>query len=121
MSNFEISAGEGRARVNLLAQLMGDDLVIFIYNDNAHIGAVAVAEYDHKEERTSTSVITRLGHKDDVLAHKAACQICKHAKKPVCAVAGVHIDDITDAEINRVVENIDELVQQFINKGCGEQ
>ncbi|MDP2932103.1 MAG: hypothetical protein Q8O05_06385, partial [Chloroflexota bacterium] len=77
MKGFELAYGEGRTRISLSAYRMGADLVVFIYNDYAHIGAVAVAEYDHKEGRASCSLITRLGHKDDAVAQKAAYLISK--------------------------------------------
>ena len=68
MGKYESTKGEGRTKVNLLAYNMGNDLVVSIYNKNAHIGAVAVGEYDHQEKRASVSVITRMGHKDDAIA-----------------------------------------------------
>ncbi len=95
---------------------MGEDLVVFIYNEKAHVGAVAVAEYDHKEKRASASLITRLGHKDDVVAQKTAHLLAKHTKKPVCVVAGIHVDNITEAEIKQFLENSDKLVEDLINK-----
>lgn len=117
MDNYELSTGEGRTRVNLSAWPMGEDLIVFIYNEKAHLGAVAVGEYDYKEERVSTSVITRLGHKDDVVAQKAVYLLGKHTKRPVCVVTGIHVDNITEAEIKQIVENSNKLVEDFINRG----
>jgi len=114
MCEHEITKGEGRTRISLSAQGFGDDLVVSIYNENAHIGAVAVGEYDHRQNRTSTSVITRLGHKDDVIAQKAAYLISKHTKRPSCVIAGVHLDDITEEEIQKFLENTDSLVKDFL-------
>jgi hypothetical protein len=114
MSKQEITKGEGRTRINLSAQSIGDDIVVSIYNENGHIGAVAVAEYDHTEKRTSVSVITRLGHKDDSIAQKAAYLISKQTKKPSCVIAGVHLDDITDEEIQKFLENADSLLKAFL-------
>ncbi len=82
-------------------------------NENAHIGSVAVGEYNFKENRTSTSVITRLGHKDDAIAHKAA-YFTKHTKQPSCVVAGVHVDKITKQEIQKLLENSEALVKEFL-------
>ncbi len=92
-------------------------LVIYIYNQNAHIGAVAVSEYDRKTKRTSTSVITRLGHKDDAVAQKAAHLISKATRKPVCLIVGIHLDNITEAEIAELLQNTDGLVDEFIERG----
>ena len=115
MVGYEITKGEGRGRVSLRASDMGDDLVISIYNENAHIGAVAVGEFDHEHERTSVSVITRLGHKDDVIAQQAAHLISKSIRKPVCVIAGVHLDNITREEIDKISENAMSAVEEFIS------
>lgn len=117
MDKYELTKGKGRTKVNLSAHYMGSDLIVYLYNENAHIGAVAVEEYDHKENRASTSVITRLGHKDDAVAQKAAYLIGKSTKRAVCVVAGIHLDNITDAEIDKIIENTISLVDEFITKG----
>ncbi len=115
MGEHEITKGEGRTRISLSAQNIRGDVVVSIYNENGHIGAVAVGEYDPKENRTSTSVITRLGHKDDVIAQKAAYLFSKHTKKPSCVIAGVHLDNITEEEIQKFLENADSLVKSFLS------
>lgn len=112
---YELSKGEGRTGVNLLAGEMGDDLVVSIYNENAHIGAVAVGEYDRETGRVSVSVVTRLGHKDDAIAQKAAYSICKSTRRPVCVIAGVHLDSITAEEIDKILENSTTAVEEFLN------
>jgi hypothetical protein len=113
-SEREFVRGEGRTRLTLSAKSLGDDLVISIFNENAHIGAVAVGEYDHETERASTSVITRHGHKDDAIAFKAAYMVSRRTKRPSCVIAGVHLDDITEAEIQEFLANADLLVEDFL-------
>ena len=116
MARFELTKGKGRTKVNLSAYYIGNDLVLFVYNDNAHIGAVAVGEYDHNEQRTSTSVITRLGHKDDAIAQEVAHSITKRTKRPACAIVGIHIDSPTESEINKILDNARALANEFIGK-----
>ena len=116
MNEYELRKGEGRTSISLTAQSLGNDPVVCICNENAHIGAVAIGEYDHVESRTSISVITRLGHKDDVIAQKVAHSIAKQTKGPVCVIAAVHIDDITEEEINKVLTNTRALADEFISK-----
>jgi len=111
-----LTKGEGRTEVNFSACFMGNDLIVCIYNGKAHIGAVAVGEYDHVEGRTSISVITRLGHKDDVIARKAAYLISRHIKGPSCVIAGVHLNGITEEEIQKLLENTDSLVKNFLKR-----
>ena len=115
MDRYELVKGEGRTKVKLLANNMGSDLIVCIYNENAHIGAVALGEYDHQQERASVSVITRLGHKDDAVAQKAAYLMRKSLKKPVCVIAGIHLDNITQVEIDKILTNAEIAVGEFIN------
>jgi precorrin-6B methylase 1 len=109
----ELSEGEGRTQVTLHSYYLGNDLVVCIFNDNAHLGAVAVGEYDHESNRASVSLITRLGHKDDSIAQKAAYLISKSTKRPVCVVAGVHLDKITEEEIAQILANSNKLVERL--------
>lgn len=110
MKLFERKRGEGRTKVLMSLQHIGKDLVVCFYNDNGHVGAVAVGEYDTASQRTTTSVITRLGHKDDMVAQRATYALAKSTMKPVCVVAGIHVDDITNAEIDAILENCISLV-----------
>ena len=108
MTGYESAKGEGRTEISLSAHDMGSDLVVYIHNENAHIGAIALGEYAHKEGRASCSLLTRLGHKDDTVAQKAAYLISRHTKKPVCVIAGIHLDNITREEIEQILANTGE-------------
>jgi gallate decarboxylase subunit D len=114
-----LSRGEGRLKVNLQAAAVGQDWLVQISNENSHIGAVALGEYDFKSERASVSVMTRLGHKDDVIAQRSAYSISKATQKTVCVVAGIHLDDITPSEITRLTENALGVVQAFLKQLAG--
>ena len=114
MGKYELTKGEGRTKVSLSAHYMGNNLIVFIYNINAHLGAVAVSEYDLHEKRASTSVITRLGHKDDAVAQKAAYLISKATKRPSCVIAGIHLDNITTEETNQLLQNATLMVEELI-------
>ena len=120
MVEYELTKGEGRARVDVTVNSMGSDLVVRIYNQDAHIGAVSVGDYDYEHERASVSVVTRLGHKDDTLAKEAAYLLSKSTRRPVCVVAGVHLDNITAEEIDRILANTKLAVSEIIDV-CGLQ
>jgi hypothetical protein len=120
MVEYELTKGEGRTRVNVVVNSMGSDLVVRIYNQNAHIGAVAMGEYDYEHERASVSVITRLGHKDDALAGEAAYLPSKSIRGPVCVIAGVHLDNITREEIDEILANTKIAISEIINV-CSQQ
>ena len=110
----ELSRGEDRTQVFLSAYYLGNDMVICVYNENAHLGAVAIAEYDPESTRTSTSVITRRGHKDNAVASEVAYKITKTLKRPCCVIAGIHIDAITDDEIELILSNVSTLTDEFL-------
>lgn len=114
MEGYRSNRGKGRTKVSLWANTFGSDLVVFVYNKNAHIGAVAVGEYDHIHKRASVSLITRLGHKDDAIAQRAAYLISQSSHQPVCVISGIHLDDITVEEIEKLVANANLLVETFI-------
>jgi gallate decarboxylase subunit D len=116
MKAMKLSQGVGRTRVQISIQKIGSDVIACLFNDQGHIGAVAVADYDFKENRASTSVITRLGHKDDQVAYNAAYKLCRRLQKPVCAIAGIHLDNITEEEINQLIANCNELVEKCIKR-----
>jgi hypothetical protein len=120
MVEYELTEGEGRARINVTVNSMGSDLVVRIYNQNAHIGAVAVGDYEGEHQRASVSVITRLGHKDDALAREAAYLLSKSIRRPVCVIAGVHLDNITGAEIDEILANTKTAISEVINV-CSQQ
>lgn len=111
---WHLEVGEGRLKVSLAAGRMGTGIVVFLDNAACHIGAVAVSEFDHKEGRASTSVITLLGHKDDAVAYEAAREICRRLRIPVCVVAGVHLDDIKLEEIKGIVDSARGAVKRFV-------
>ena len=113
MKRILMHAGKGRTKVSLSAQWIGSDLIVCLFNGQGHLGAVAVADFCHAENRASTSVITRLGHKEDAVARNAAHTLCRKFKKPVCAIAGIHVDEITEVEIAEILRNCDVLVEKL--------
>jgi len=117
MTGKDLNIGQGRTRVVLTSVEMGDDLVVLIKNEMAHVGAIAVGEYDFEHGRASVSVITRLGHKDDAIAHEAAYEISRNLRKTVCVIAGVHLDNITAEEIREILSNAGSIVKEFISMG----
>jgi hypothetical protein len=115
MKSLLLTEGVDRTRVTLTTSPIGNDLIVCLFNDQGHIGAVAVSDYSKPENRPSTSVITRLGHKDDSVAYSAAYRLCKMLKQPVCVIAGIHVDNITAVEIAEITRNCDKLVDKLIS------
>ena len=118
-ARWHIEKGAGRTKVWLTALSIGADMVVYLYNENIHLGAVGVSQFDQKTSRVSTSVLTLLGHKDDAVAQRAAYLICKHWRKPVCVIAGIHVDNVTQEEIAEIMTNAEDAVKQFIKENGG--
>jgi gallate decarboxylase subunit D len=111
---MELSKGRARSEVRLKADLLGNDLVVYLYNEGAHVGAVAVGDPDPEHGSASVSLITRSGHKEDGIAQKAAYRISKSLNRTVCVIAGIHLDRATRAEIKLLVRNVSVVVRAFI-------
>ena len=111
----EFEAGEGRPHVVVRATRLGNDLVVYIFNKNAHLGAVAIGEWNSEHHRASVSVHTRPGHKDDAVAQAAAHAICKSTRSPVCVIAGIHLQEITSEEIKQVLSNVEIAVGRLVD------
>jgi gallate decarboxylase subunit D len=114
--DLKLTRGEGRTRVCLDAQFLGPDLVVYLFNEGAHIGAVAIGEYAAEYDRVSVSILTRLGHKDDIIAQRSAHAISHFTHRPVCVVAGVHLENISRTEIEQLVENSAKIVEDLKQK-----
>ena len=113
-ADWHLEKGEGRTRIFLTGWRLGNDLLVCLYNQNSHLGAIAVGEYDHEEGRASSSVITLRGHRDDEIAKREAHKIARHTKGKACVIAGIHLDNITEQEIAEIVENAHELVDELL-------
>ena len=113
-ADWHLEKGRRRTKVLLTGWRLGDDLLVCLYNQNSHLGAVAVAEYDHQAGRASSSVITLRGHRDDEIAKKEAHNIARLTREKVCVIVGIHLDNISKQEIAEVMENARGLVGELM-------
>lgn len=113
-ADWTLEEGSGRTKVSLAAWRAAKDLLVYLYNQNIHIGAVAVAGYNREEKRAFSSVVTMPGHRDDEVAKKQAHILARHTKGTVSVIAGIHVDNITLKEIAEVTANADKVVQALI-------
>lgn len=118
MKFLEVSEGESLERVILKILTMGDGLVALLFNEGgAHIGAVALGEFDPETNRTSVSLLTRRGHKDDKVAYEVAYRLAKTKRKPVCVICGLHIDHITAEQMERLLKNSEKVIERVLTFG----
>lgn len=119
---IEITKTIGNLHIKLIAILMGSDINISILGgDKPHIGAVALAVSraslsECKEISSSVSLITVTGHKEDEVVMKVAKRVSKEINSTVSVSCGIHKDNITLNEIKSVMDLVEDMTSEFIDK-----
>ena len=102
-----ITYGEGRTRVWLKTELMGEDrLYILGGGEKPHIGSVVIRGFN-KHDQT----VTFGNHKDHVVLEPLAERAAEKYGTNAVAIGGVHIDDASPEEIETIVKNCKELIK----------
>jgi hypothetical protein len=110
MQPFEsASAGRGRTRVHARIYEVGGDLLAVLSGEGAHIGAATIAEAIPGETGRVATVSAR-GHREAELTEYLSEAICSATGRRTVAIAGVHLDRITVAEIESIRRNVRKLV-----------
>lgn len=98
------------------ARWIGDDLLVWIWGgDKPHIGAVAAAEprpslRDKSKMSATASVLTYVGHKEDVVVKSAAEVLAATLGTRVVVTAGIHWDTLSSPGIDVVLERCREVI-----------
>ena len=111
---FQIKRKVGRTEIILEAKKIGEDYLLTLTGGREHVGAVAIGLFDEKSQRTSSSVITMPGHREEQLALNGARQVSRATGKTSVFVAGIHQDNISPEEIRGIVSAAGEMVESFI-------
>lgn len=91
---------------------IGEDIVLTLGGgDKPHIGCVvqAVPRPSLRNEGSisvTSSVLNLTGHKDEFLCRKLAEKRCRETGSVVVCTGGVHIEDITQEQIHKLLEEI---------------
>ena len=94
---------------------MGDDLVLILKGgEKYHAGAVAMA-IPYKKT-ASTSLISAYGHKDGDVAKPLAEKVAKSLKKTVVLIAGLHIENASKEDIQKLIDNSNKIVEEFLEE-----
>lgn len=112
---FTDSTDKGKFKVILRAIASGEDLSVIIGGGGKpHIGAVVIARPDKESKKVSYTTWTDIGHKDDIVAKEAANELVKVLNKNIVVIAGLHVDNATQEDINRLVKNSSSLVKNLL-------
>jgi hypothetical protein len=106
--------GVGRTRVSLRWEEVGPDLVLWLSGNGQHVGAIALADLDPQSGRAYVQCLSAPGHRDDILARDMAMSVCRQLRRRVLVYGGIHLDDITDTELEQIVANAERLAERFL-------
>ena len=120
IQSIKLSEGSGKCIVEGIIVRCGNDLNVTIGGgEKYHIGAVAIAvprlEYKEGKKRTaSTSVICVQGHREDELSYQSAKYIATALDCTVTLTIGIHIDDIDQKEFQKIMDNVNNLLEKIV-------
>jgi len=89
------------------------DIVVTLTGGDEHVGAVATGSFDKVSERTYASVITLPGHKEDDIALYGAKKISAVSHSTTVFIVGIHLDNISKAEILEIVRVSNEMIEEL--------
>lgn len=98
---------------------MGKDYVFLITGGAAHIGAAATAYIGTDGVQVTTSVLPH--HREDELAAQWAGQAAQTLDAAVTVVAGIHIDNATKEDIQRILEVVRCKMEAELARLCAER
>ena len=100
-----ITSGNGKHRVQLEKQMIGDHLLLILEGgEKPHIGSVVTCEPG------KDAILVSLGtHKDYIVLKPIAETACKKYNTTVVAVGGIHIDNATREDIDLIIKNCERL------------
>jgi len=120
--SFNVAAGAGAHRVEVLCIILGNDVCLCIGGGAApHIGAAALA-VPRKSRRpggecsASASVLCVTGHKEDELAREAALCLAARLGGQVLVSAGLHIDQADARDIQLLLDNCRQALDLALEK-----
>jgi hypothetical protein len=100
--------GRGRTRLCLEVKKIGADTLLWMYGGKKHIGAVALSYFQNN--KIKTKLLTVPGHREAELAEALAQKAANVYKTTALATVGIHLDKISQKEINTVMELATKLI-----------
>lgn len=122
MKRFVVAVREGRFRLEALGAPIGPDLLVAVWGGtHPHIGAVALALprpslQNRRKTSATSSVLTLLGHKEDVTAKMVSEALAAALKQNVVVTAGIHWDNLRPEEIGVINELTRKLIGKILEK-----
>lgn len=117
MECVHASFGEGRCQIYGAAVFCGEDVQLsFTGGTRPHIGAVSLALYEPERDSATVSTICAYGHRDDQLSASCAKSTASVMKRTAAVSVGIHIDNASPQELNRLCANFEECRKRLLRK-----
>ncbi len=120
--SFDVSEGEGRFEVMAKVFELGPDCLVILWGGTRpHVGAVGMAQVrpslrDPNKSAASSSVFTFVGHKEDMVAKMMSEELAKRLGRNTVVVAGIHWDNLSDAEIKIITRLSQTILENIVKK-----
>jgi gallate decarboxylase subunit D len=122
MKRMTVTVKTGRFSLEALVVTIGPDLLVAIGGGtHPHVGAVALAVprpslQNHRRTSATSSVLTLLGHKEDVTAKTVSEALAAALKRNVVVTAGIHWDNLKPEDIGAINELTQRLIAKIVDK-----
>ena len=115
MQTTTLTHGEGAFALEAQVTVMAGGIVVTVCSPaHAHVGATAQAIPRPEEGRTATvSILSVPCHRDEVPAHDLAAALATRYRVPAVASCGLHVDDASQDDIDRLLRGVDELTDEI--------
>jgi hypothetical protein len=105
--------GEAPYAIEMTIHKQGEDVVLQVEGGtHPHIGAVCTAYWQDGE--CIVHLVELPHHKEGELAKNFAKQLCEMLKQTATVICGIHIDNATREEIERLVHNTHSCFAQLV-------
>lgn len=99
---------------------MGKDYALSVYGgERPHIGSVVMAiarpSLTGEGVGVTSSVLNRMGHKDEVIARLFAEAVAKEANCTAVCTCGIHVDDISPEQMDAIHRASERLLKRMLN------
>ncbi len=112
MSSTCVTCGSGITTLYAQMIFIGEDLlIVFEGGDQPHIGSCSFRNFDSSQ--LSKLWITKGSHKDYHVSEIIATKLSTFFGHSLIIVGGIHIESITEDQINKVLENAHELARKM--------
>lgn len=102
-----ITLGEGKHKVWIKNYNIGNDFVYLLGGgEKSHIGGVVICE-SNKE----MNVIKMDNHYDYIVLKIIAEKICRKNNNKIIVIGGIHIDNASKEDIDKIIENCRRLAE----------